>query len=149
MLYQDQEVQVIEDFAHHPSAVSATLKSVKAANPESRVWAVFDPRSNTSRRRVFQAEYERALKFADGIIIKEVVSRHNDSVENLLNTAEIAGILRNHGKEAYSLITVDDIIKTLLLKLRTGDIVLLMSNGSFDGLPQELVTALRARSSMA
>jgi UDP-N-acetylmuramate: L-alanyl-gamma-D-glutamyl-meso-diaminopimelate ligase len=145
-LYQDQEVWVYEDFAHHPSAVSATLKSVKLANPESRVWAVFDPRSNTSRRKVFQSDYERALEIADSIIIKEVVPRHNDSTENLLNTAEIAETLRMKGKKAYSLVTVNEIIKTLLVNLSGRDVVLLMSNGSFDGLPRELVGALRTRS---
>jgi UDP-N-acetylmuramate: L-alanyl-gamma-D-glutamyl-meso-diaminopimelate ligase len=147
-LYQDQGVMVYEDFAHHPSAVSATLKSLKSAHPESRVWAVLDPRSNTSRRRVFQSEYERALQIADSVIIKEVVPRHNDSTENLLNTAEIAGALRMQGKEASSLVTVDEIIKTLLTHMSGRDVVLLMSNGSFDGLPQELVAALRTRSSV-
>lgn len=145
-LYHDQNVQVYEDFAHHPSAVSATLKSVRSANPESRIWAVFDPRSNTSRRKVFQSEYERALEIADSVIIKEVVARHNDSDENLLNTVEIAQALREKGKDAYSIRTVDEIIKTLIANLSGRDVVLLMSNGSFDGLPHELVVALRTKS---
>lgn len=148
-LYHDQTVRLYEDFAHHPSAVLATLKSVKSANPESRIWAIFDPRSNTSRRKVFQSDYERALEIADTIIIKEVVPRHNDSVQNILSTAEIAEALCRKGKVAYSLRTVDEIIGTILDNLSENDVVLLMSNGSFDGLPYKLAAAISTRASMA
>jgi UDP-N-acetylmuramate: L-alanyl-gamma-D-glutamyl-meso-diaminopimelate ligase len=144
-LYNDQKIRVFEDFAHHPSAVSATLKSVKSANPESRIWAVFDPRSNTSRRKVFQFAYERALEIADAVIIKEVVPRHNDSIEDLLSTEEIAEGLRSKGRTAFSCRTADEIIKMLIVNLTEGDVVLLMSNGSFDGLPNDLGAALRNR----
>lgn len=138
-------VVLIEDFAHHPTAVRETLGGFRARYPEKRIWAVFEPRSNTSRRKVFQEDYVLAFQGADRVLLCEVAKRHNDTSNDLIDVAELAKKICESGTSAQALATPDNIGTRLLAEIKEGDILLVMSNGSFGGLVQKLRTELRRR----
>jgi UDP-N-acetylmuramate: L-alanyl-gamma-D-glutamyl-meso-diaminopimelate ligase len=144
--FEGRGVTLIEDFAHHPTAVSVTVRAVREVYPDRKLWAVFEPRSNTSRRKVFQEEYEKAFEHADQVILADVgvESRMNQNVE-LIDVAELATILCRRGKPTRALPGATAIQETLLRELGGNDVVLLMSNGSFGGLPANLERALREK----
>jgi UDP-N-acetylmuramate: L-alanyl-gamma-D-glutamyl-meso-diaminopimelate ligase len=93
---------LIEDFAHHPTAVRETINAVKKIDPSLPVWAIFEPRSNTSRRKVFENDYIESLSHADVVLLKEVTARHNDSSENLIDSQKIVKILNNKNISAIT-----------------------------------------------
>jgi UDP-N-acetylmuramate: L-alanyl-gamma-D-glutamyl-meso-diaminopimelate ligase len=129
-------VAIIDDFAHHPTAVSLTIEAVRLRYPGRRLWAVFEPRSNTCRRRVFQKPLTDALALADRAVI-------GPAVEDLFSPAELAADLRAVGKEAHAGQSNEEICGFLTEQCLTGDVVLIMSNGAFGGLPRKLLAALQ------
>jgi UDP-N-acetylmuramate: L-alanyl-gamma-D-glutamyl-meso-diaminopimelate ligase len=135
--------KIFEDFAHHPSAVRATLAALRQAQQPRQLWAVFEPRSNTSRRKVFQQDYVEALAEADNVIIKEVTVRVGDEGQELLDPKMIVDELTNRGRRAYLVSEVDAIVGILKAELAAGDVAVLMSNGSFDGLIQIVQNTFR------
>jgi UDP-N-acetylmuramate: L-alanyl-gamma-D-glutamyl-meso-diaminopimelate ligase len=141
-IFDKKGIIIYEDFAHHPTAVKTTLSAVHTAYPEKRLWAIFDPRSNTSRRKVFQNEYCNALSQAETVVIKNVVIRHNDSLSDLLDTNQLASALEAKGKYAVSLEQTSEIVDYVKEHAMAGDIIVLMSNGSFDGLSELLLGSL-------
>ena len=138
-------VTIIDDFAHHPTAVTVTIEAVRLRYPGRRLWAVFEPRSNTCRRRVFQKPLTNALALADQVVVGPVYSKPQDplAAEELFSPAELATDLRAVGKEARAGERVDEICAVLAAACRPGDVVLLMSNGAFGGLPRKLLAALQ------
>lgn len=144
-------ITVLEDFAHHPSAVATTLQGLKESYPKKRLVAVFEPRSNTSRRGYFQNEYGRSFQAADLSIIKEVqdagsYSGTNDEIV-ALDVEKVKKDIEATGGKAKSFAEVEGIRKFLLGELRSGDLVVLMSNGDFDGLSEILMNALKRKHS--
>jgi len=139
-----RDVVVVDDFAHHPTAVAGTLAAIRLRYPGHRLWAVFEPRSNTSRRRVFQREYVQALTGADAVIVGGVFAKQSDAVgeAELFSPDQLAADLQGHGVNARAIPEVACIAGTLGAEARPGDVVVLMSNGSFGGLREKLVTAL-------
>ncbi len=142
-------ITIIEDFAHHPTAVDTTLKGIRESYSPGRLVAVFDPRSNTSRRNYFQDEYGRAFASADLAVLREVqdagsYSATEDTI-SLLDISKVLADISNQGTTAHAFLDIDLLKEFLVNELREGDVVVLMSNGSFEGLPQSLPTALRAR----
>jgi len=137
-------VTIIDDFAHHPTAVTATVEAVQLRYPKQRLWAVFEPRSNSCRRRVFQKPLTNALALADRVVIGPVFTKPQDPVatEDLFSPAELTEDLRALGKEAHAGQGTDEICGFLQDNLLAGDIVLIMSNGAFGGLPRKLLAAL-------
>jgi UDP-N-acetylmuramate: L-alanyl-gamma-D-glutamyl-meso-diaminopimelate ligase len=135
-------VLLLDDFAHHPTAVEATLQAVRAAYPNRRLVAVFEPRSNTSRRTRFEAAYGRAFDAADIVVLKAPPVRHNDDTDDLLDPDAVVDTITDRGIPARTFETVADLLPALVDTLQPGDVALLMSNGSFDGLPDRLLTAL-------
>jgi UDP-N-acetylmuramate: L-alanyl-gamma-D-glutamyl-meso-diaminopimelate ligase len=135
-------VLVIDDFAHHPTAVAATIEGVRERWPGRRVVAVFEPRSNSSRRRLFEQPYVTALARADGAFISAPPLRHNDDPADFLDPEAVASGLRASGVAASAFDSAAALLPSLLDELRGGDIALVMSNGSFDGLVSRLVGAL-------
>ena len=137
-------VTVVDDFAHHPTAVAGAITALRLRYPRRRLWAVFEPRSNTSRRRVFQREYAGAFQGAEQVIIGGVFHKSTDQVAaaDLFSPDELAADLQARGVPARAIADVDAIRSTLLEETRSGDVVLLMSNGSFGGLREQLVAAL-------
>ncbi len=136
-------VLVLEDFAHHPTAVAVTLEAVRQGYPGRRLVAVFEPRTNTSRRRVFQEPYARAFKDADLIIVREPPDLWKVPEEEQFSSRRLVEDLRGQGKEAFYFPDTDRLLAGLLEELRPGDVALIMSNGDFDHLVTRLCTALR------
>ncbi|MGH3055389.1 MAG: UDP-N-acetylmuramate--L-alanine ligase, partial [Gaiellaceae bacterium] len=137
-------ITVIDDFAHHPTAVAGAIAAVRLRYPRRRLWAVFEPRSNTSRRKVFQREYVQAFAAADQVIIGGVFRKDTDQVaeSDLFSPEHLVADLVERRISARTLPDADAIRTALLDEMRSGDVVLLMSNGSFGGLREKLVTSL-------
>ncbi|MGH7961649.1 MAG: UDP-N-acetylmuramate:L-alanyl-gamma-D-glutamyl-meso-diaminopimelate ligase [Candidatus Binatia bacterium] len=139
---------IIDDFAHHPTAVTVTIEAVRLRYPDRKLWAVFEPRSNTCRRRIFQKPLTHALALADWIVIGPVYTKPQDplATEDLFSPAELAADLETVGKGAHAGQSVDEICHFLTAACRSGDVVLVMSNGAFGGLPRKLLEELRVKS---
>ena len=137
-------VLVVDDFAHHPTAVEATIRGIRERWPGRRIVAVFEPRSNSSRRAAFQAPYAHALATADTLFLSTPPLRHNDDPADFLNAETVAETVRSSGTPARAYPSADDLLPDLVDACRAGDLVLVMSNGSFDGLVGKLKAALPA-----
>jgi UDP-N-acetylmuramate: L-alanyl-gamma-D-glutamyl-meso-diaminopimelate ligase len=139
-------VTVFDDFAHHPTAVAETIRALRFANPDGRIWAVFEPRSASSCRRVFQDDFARAFDAADEIIIAAVYRSTLPEAERL-SPERLVTDLEARGKHGRFVPRYDDIVRTIVAESRPGDFVVLMSNGSFGGIHEKLLNALLDRSS--
>jgi UDP-N-acetylmuramate: L-alanyl-gamma-D-glutamyl-meso-diaminopimelate ligase len=135
-------VLVIDDFAHHPTAVRETLRGLHLFYPGRRLIAAFEPRTNSSRRAVFQSAYAEAFDDADCICIKEPPGLDTIPPPERLNTRQLVADITKRGKEAFFFENTDDLSGFLNGYCASGDMVVCMSNGSFDGLPQKLLHAL-------
>ena len=134
-------VTVLDDFAHHPTAVQETLSALRTGYPSRRIWAVFEPRSASSCRRVFQADFARAFGPADEVVIAGVF-RSNLPQSERLSPERLVDDLRSAGQQARYIPEIDDIIGTIVGEHGDGDVVVLMSNGGFGGIHRKLVQAL-------
>jgi UDP-N-acetylmuramate: L-alanyl-gamma-D-glutamyl-meso-diaminopimelate ligase len=141
---EQRGVLVIDDFAHHPTAVRETIGAVRAAYRGRRLWAVFEPRSNTSKRNIFEREFARALASADRVVVapvyqpEKVPEGERLSVKNLI--AEINGLARE--ERARLVETAPEIAAHVAREAVPGDVVLVMSNGGFDGVHDKILHAL-------
>ena len=136
-------VMVYDDFAHHPTAIEETLAGVRSAHPARRIWAIFEPRSATSCRRVFQSDFVRALGKADRVVLPAVF-RSTLSDEERLSAEGVVADLHAAGVDARYIPLTDDIVRTVSKEARSGDLVIIMSNGGFDNIHQKLLDALTA-----
>ena len=136
-------VTIYDDFAHHPTAVAETIAALRAAHPQSRIWAVFEPRSASSCRRVFQKEFADAFAGADEVILAPVFRSTLPEAERLSIPALIHD-LRCRSQSARQAESIDDIVATIVREHRAGDHVVLMSNGGFGGIHRKLAQALGA-----
>lgn len=136
-------VLLIDDFAHHPTAVRATLEAIRQRYPGRRLWAVFEPRSNTSRRRVFQADYARALALADRVIVGGVLRKATDVLpeDEMFSPDQLVSDLKSLGLKARAFADPEVIALALQRNVRRGDVVVLLSNGDFGGLRSKLLRA--------
>jgi len=134
-------VTVIDDFAHHPTAVHETLSALRSGYPDRRIWAVFEPRSASSCRRVFQDDFARAFGAADEVIVTAVF-RSSLPDSQRLSAEQLVEDLRARRQSARYIAAVDDIVGTVVNEHRPGDIVVLMSNGGFGGIHRKLLKAL-------
>jgi UDP-N-acetylmuramate: L-alanyl-gamma-D-glutamyl-meso-diaminopimelate ligase len=135
-------VLVVEDFAHHPTAIQLTLEAARTRWPGRKLWAAIEPRSNTMRRKVFEDILPDALSRADGIVIGPVNRPQLLSDDERLSPAAVAESLRQRGRTAKAFESSAEIAEYLLANLKPGDVVMVMSNGSFDGLSSKLLDAL-------
>ncbi|MEW6720883.1 MAG: UDP-N-acetylmuramate--L-alanine ligase [Thermodesulfobacteriota bacterium] len=135
-------ILVIDDFAHHPTAVRETVRAVRGRYPGRRVVAVFEPRSNTSRRKVFQREFTEALAEADEVVVAGVFGADKIPEEERLSPEDVAAGLQAMGHPARFIREVDDIVEHVAGSCRPGDLVLLMSNGGFGGIQGKLAARL-------
>ena len=136
-------VRVYDDFAHHPTAVKETLGAIRQRHPEARLWAVFEPRSQTCRRRVFEQSFIDAFEPADVTLIAPVFgSSHLDPEQTLSPTRVVEGI-RARGGTASTFGSTEDIVGHLAAQVRAGDQVVMMSNGGFDNIHNRLLERLR------
>jgi UDP-N-acetylmuramate: L-alanyl-gamma-D-glutamyl-meso-diaminopimelate ligase len=137
----EDDVTVLDDFAHHPTAVRETLAALRGGYPERRIWAVFEPRSASSCRRVFQDDFARAFDAADEIVIAGVFRSGLPESERLSPDLLVDDLHRN-GQHARYIPEVDEIVSTIVAEHRHGDVVVLMSNGGFGGIHRKLLQAL-------
>lgn len=138
-------VLVIEDFAHHPTAVRETLKAVQERHQGRRVFAVFEPRSATSRRKVFQKDYVEAFRQGHEILIAKAFDQSKIQSEERFSSEELVADLRSAGVSAQVFEGADAIVRDLGARAKAGDVVLVMSNGGFDGIYQKLLATLANR----
>jgi UDP-N-acetylmuramate: L-alanyl-gamma-D-glutamyl-meso-diaminopimelate ligase len=138
-------VLVVEDFAHHPTAIRLTLEAARMRWPGRRIWAAVEPRSNTMRRKIFQQALPDALALADGIFLGAVNRAQLLAEEDRLSPEAIAESVRRRGSSARACESAEEIAEFLADGAKPGDVVLIMSNGSFDGLTARLFEQLNAR----
>lgn len=136
------EVIVVDDFAHHPTAVRATIQATRERWTNRRIVAVFEPRSNSSRRKVFESGYSEAFIEADAVFLSTPPFRHNDDVSNFMNIDVVIERIRARGIHAETASGADDLLGPLLKYLEPGDIALIMSNGSFGNIHERILSGL-------
>ena len=134
-------VTVYDDFAHHPTAVAETVAAMRAAHPAERIWAVFEPRSASSCRRVFQSDFAKAFAGADEVILAPVFRSTLPEAERL-SIPQLIHDLHCANQSARQAESIDEIVDTIVREHRQGDQVVLMSNGGFGGIHRKLVQAL-------
>lgn len=134
-------VTVYDDFAHHPTAIAETLAGLRAANQHRRIWAVFEPRSASSSRRVFQEEFARAFGSADEVIIAPVFRTSLPESERL-STEQLVADLKSSGQHARNASSLEDIVNAIAREHREGDLIVFMSNGGFGGIHKKMLHAL-------
>jgi UDP-N-acetylmuramate: L-alanyl-gamma-D-glutamyl-meso-diaminopimelate ligase len=142
-------ITIIDDFAHHPTAIRETLRALRSAYPTSRLWAVLEPRSNTLRRNVFEHELVESLSLADRVVLAGVFKQESIPEGERLHPEAILLALANTGHEAALYAHADDIVSGIVPELAAGDVVAILSNGGFDGIYEKLPAALRAREQAA
>ena len=136
-------ITVIDDFAHHPTAVRETLKALRLKYKDRRIIAVFEPRSRTSCHATFQQDYTSAFLPADYVIISRVFDAQRAAeMGGVLDTGKLIDDIAAQGKPALAITDVDEIVRTLTPELRSGDVVAIMSNGAFGGIHEKLLSAL-------
>jgi UDP-N-acetylmuramate: L-alanyl-gamma-D-glutamyl-meso-diaminopimelate ligase len=138
-------VLVIDDFAHHPTAVRETIEGIRQRYAGRRLWAVFEPRSNTSRRNIHQAEYGSAFDHADVVTIRLPEPHDKVPADQQLDVPAIVTALRARGIAADASGEVPELVRLVSNGARAGDVVLVMSNGSFGGFIPSLLEALKNR----
>lgn len=138
-------VTVIDDFAHHPTAIRETLRALRQAYPAARLWAVLEPRSNTLRRNVFADALVDALRLADEVVLASVFKSENLRDAERLDPAAVAESLRAQGKAAVACADAPVIVAEIAPRLRAGDVVAILSNGGFGNIYELLPNALRKR----
>jgi UDP-N-acetylmuramate: L-alanyl-gamma-D-glutamyl-meso-diaminopimelate ligase len=135
-------ITVIDDFGHHPTAIRDTLRGFRQKYPGRRLWAVFEPRSNTSRRNVLQDQLIEALKEADGSIVAAVANPEKVAVAERLDVSVVAAAVAASGHPCFHEISTDSIITRLKAETKSGDVIIIFSNGGFDGIHGKLLQAL-------
>jgi len=135
-------VTVIDDFGHHPTAIRETLKALRLRYAREKIWAVFEPRSNTTRRNVFQAELAASFADANAVVISEVARLEQISSAERLNPEQLMADLRAAGKEAAYLPDVHAIVAHLAQHAQGGEVICVFSNGGFDGIHGKLLARL-------
>ena len=137
---------VIDDFAHHPTAIRETLKALGQRYPGRRVWAIFEPRSNTTRRNHFQSELAEALSLAKRVVVAEIARLEQVPEGERLDPARLMEDIRTAGTKADYLTTSDEIVTQVTVQAEPGDILCVLSNGGFGNIHQKLLAALAERS---
>jgi UDP-N-acetylmuramate: L-alanyl-gamma-D-glutamyl-meso-diaminopimelate ligase len=138
-------IKVIDDFAHHPTAIHQTLVALRLRYPGARIWAIFEPRSATTRRAVFQSSLPEALKIADGVILAKVAKFDQLPPGDRLNPEKVIETIQESGVAAFYEPDVDSILHRVKLLAKRGDAIVVFSNGGFDGLHQRLLDQLAVR----
>jgi UDP-N-acetylmuramate: L-alanyl-gamma-D-glutamyl-meso-diaminopimelate ligase len=138
-------ITIIDDFAHHPTAIRETLRALRSAYPGRRLWAVLEPRSNTLRRNVFEHELVESLSLADQIVVAAVFHSEKIPAPERLHPENVVEALNAAGRQAVLLPNVEAIVTNLVPRLSSGDVVAILSNGGFDGIYEKLPAALKLR----
>ncbi len=138
----DRNITVIDDFGHHPTAIGLTLTAMRKRYPNQRIWALFEPRSNTTRRKVFQQELPKVLSLADGICISSIPNPEKFPEDNRLDPDQIITDLNAMGRRAFHEADSDQIVARLQKEARDGDVIVVFSNGGFGNIHEKLLATL-------
>jgi UDP-N-acetylmuramate: L-alanyl-gamma-D-glutamyl-meso-diaminopimelate ligase len=138
-------ITVIEDFAHHPTAIRETLRALRSVYPQSRLWAVLEPRSNTLRRKVLADDLVESLRLADRVVLAGVYQQQRIPEPERLHPEEVVRALHAAGTDAALFPDVEAIVDGIAPRLQPGDVVAILSNGDFDGIYEKLPARLRER----
>ena len=136
-------IKVIDDFAHHPTAIRLAVQSLRQRHPDSRLWVLFEPRSNTTRRAVFQTELAEALASADFAVVAAIPDLHKFPENDRLNPDQLSADIARLGGRGWYLPDVETIIAKVKDTAKPGDIIAVLSNGGFGGIHEKLLAALR------
>ncbi|MGD0097070.1 MAG: UDP-N-acetylmuramate:L-alanyl-gamma-D-glutamyl-meso-diaminopimelate ligase [Terracidiphilus sp.] len=136
-------VTIIDDFAHHPTAIRETLRALRSVYPKSRLWAILEPRSNTLRRKVLEADLVASLQMADRVVMTGVYQQQRIPEDERLHPEEVVRALNARGTPAELSPDVDAIVNGVAPQLRSGDVVAILSNGGFDGIYEKLPARLK------
>ena len=137
-------VKVIDDFGHHPTAIAQTLQGLRHRFPGQRLWAIFEPRSNTTRRAVFQNELPRAFESADGVFISQVARLEQIPENERLHPEAVVKAISKDGRPAFYEKNADAIVDRIVPLLEKRDVVIVFSNGGFDNIHEKLLARLKA-----
>jgi len=138
-------ITIIDDFAHHPTAIRETLRALRSVYPDSRLWAVLEPRSNTLRRKVLQTDLVDSLRLADRVVLAGVYQQQRIPDAERLHPEEVIESLQAQGAHAELHADGDAIVDAIAPQLEAGDVVAILSNGGFDGIYEKLPARLRLR----
>ena len=136
-------ITIIDDFAHHPTAIEQTIRALRARYPQSRLWVVLEPRSNTMRRNVLQDALVRSLALADEVVIAAIFKSEAIPAAERLDLNRVIAEIKNCGKQARTLADADAIVNAIAPELRERDVVAILSNGGFGGIYEKLPQRLR------
>jgi UDP-N-acetylmuramate: L-alanyl-gamma-D-glutamyl-meso-diaminopimelate ligase len=140
-------ITIIDDFAHHPTAIAVTLNALRARYGGRRLWAILEPRSNTLRRNVFQNDLAKSLAIADEIVIANVFRSESIPESERLDIAAVASHIGNLGRRARVITDVESIVRIAAPEMRSGDVIAILSNGGFGGIYEKLPQALKSSDS--
>jgi len=135
-------IYIVDDFAHHPTAVAGTLEAARTRWPGRRIWALFEPRSNTAGRKMFQDDYAQAFSAADLLVVAPVFHANRLTPETTLDRDALVSGFSREGKPGFAPKSIDEIPEILAREARPGDVVILMSSGAFGRLPETLLKTL-------
>jgi UDP-N-acetylmuramate: L-alanyl-gamma-D-glutamyl-meso-diaminopimelate ligase len=136
-------VTIIDDFAHHPTAIAGTLKALRARYPGARLWAILEPRSNTLRRNVFQKELAQSLAAADEVIVASVFKSESIPQAERMDIETLTAEVKRQGSRARVIADADAIVQAIAPEMRPGDVVAILSNGGFGGIYEKLPQRLK------
>jgi UDP-N-acetylmuramate: L-alanyl-gamma-D-glutamyl-meso-diaminopimelate ligase len=136
-------ITIIDDFAHHPTAIRGTLAALRSRYPGSRIWAILEPRSNTLRRKILQNELAQSLALADEVVVANVFKSDAIPESERLNLPKLAADIQKHGRRARIVPEVDGIVQLVAPEMRAGDVVAILSNGGFAGIYEKLPQRLK------
>jgi len=137
-------ITIIDDFAHHPTAIAGTLTALRSIYPGARLWAILEPRSNTMRRNVLQNELARSLALADEVVVAKVFMSEAIPEAERLDLATVAAQIQKHGRRARIVPTVEGIVQLVAPEMRSGDVVAILSNGGFGSIYEKLPERLKS-----
>jgi UDP-N-acetylmuramate: L-alanyl-gamma-D-glutamyl-meso-diaminopimelate ligase len=141
-------ITIIDDFAHHPTAIAGTLKALRARYAGARLWVILEPRSNTLRRRILQTDLARGLALADEIVVAGVFRSETIPENERLELPALAAEIGQNGRRARLVADADAIVQTLAPEMRSGDVIAILSNGGFGGIYEKLPARLRELAQM-
>lgn len=136
-------IDVVEDFAHHPTAIRETLRALRAVYPDARLWAVLEPRSNTLRRKVLEQDLVASLRLADQVVLAGVYQQQRIPDAERLHPEDVVKTLNDEGTPAELLPDADSIVNGIAPRLAQGDVIAILSNGGFDGIYEKLPARLK------
>ncbi len=147
LIYDSEGIKIYDDFAHHPTSIRSVLKEMKKKYSEATVWAVYEPRSATSRRSIFQDDLPQAFFAADKTIIKQPYKLDSIPENEQIDIKKVLQIIKNEGKDARLFNNVDKIVDSIFSEIRPGNetnIIVIMSNGGFDGIYTKMIKKAEA-----